>query len=100
MLQIADQIERFASGRAQLQRIPAQPHDKVRLPASFGQEAFQNRHPGIIAVADPDLARDRRTTLQRLGAVLVGQFKMRKPAACRDRTRRGRASPCLCWRVC
>ena len=34
---------------------------KVRLPASFGQEAFQNRHPGIIAVADPDLARDRRT---------------------------------------
>ena len=80
VLQIADQVERFASGCAQLQRIPAQPHDKVRLPVSFGQEAFQNRHPGIIAVADPDLARDRRTTLQRLGAVLVGQFKMRKPA--------------------
>ena len=63
VLQIADQIERFASGCAQLQRIPAQPHDKVRFPTSFGQEAFQNRHPGIIAIADPDFARDRRTTL-------------------------------------
>src|ERR1700749_5327153 len=82
VLQIAYQIERFAAGGAQSQRIPALPYDKIRLPTSFGQEAFQNRHPGIIAVADPDLARDRRTTLQRLGAVLVGQFKMRKTAAC------------------
>ena len=36
-------------------------HIKSAFPASFGQEAFQNRHPGIIAVAHPDLARDRRT---------------------------------------
>ena len=70
-----------AARGGELQRVPAQPHDKVGLPARFGQEAFQSRHSGVIAIADADFARQRRTAFKALGAVFVGPFKMREPAA-------------------
>jgi hypothetical protein len=80
-LQIANQIEGFASRGRQLQRIPANPNDKVGLAAACGQKSLQNRHAGIVAIADADLARQWGATFKRLGAVLVGQFKMREAAA-------------------
>ena len=97
-LQMANQIEGFASQGTQLQRIPADPHDKVGLAAAVGHKPLQDRHARIIAVADPDLARQRGAAFECFGAVLVGQFQMREPAAAK--VRRGRASPCRCCRVC
>jgi len=76
VLQIADQIKGFTTRGAQLQRISTQLHDKVGLPACLREETFQDRHPCTIAIADPNLARDRRATLKRLGPMFIGQFKM------------------------
>ena len=78
---MANQIEGFATRSCQLQGIPTRPDDEVGLPARFGQEALQYRHPGVIPLADTDFARCGRASIERLRSVFVGQFKMRKPAA-------------------
>jgi hypothetical protein len=78
---MADQIEDFAAWGGQLKGVPTRPDDEVGLAAGLGQEAFQYRHAGVIPVANANLARGRFTSVQRLGAMFVSQFKMRKPAA-------------------
>src|SRR3954469_7637204 len=80
-LQIADQVERLAGRVGPLQRVPAEPHDEVGAAAALRTEALQHRSPGVIAIADADFAWVRGATLERFGAVLVGQFEMREPAA-------------------
>ena len=60
---MTDQIEGFAARGGQLKSIPTRPDDKVGLAARFGQEALQYGRTGVIAVADADLARDRRTAV-------------------------------------
>jgi len=40
------------------------------------QEVLQGSDPGVVAIADPDLARQRGATLNRFGAMLVSQFEM------------------------
>src|SRR5208283_1185880 len=44
-------------------------------------KSLQRRHASVIAIADADLARQRGAAFKRLGTVLIGQFKMREPAA-------------------
>lgn len=66
---------------AQLQRVPAQPHDEIGTSAALRAEPPQHRGAGVIAIADADFAGQRRATLQSFAAMLVGQFEMRKPAA-------------------
>ena len=51
------------------------------MAAALRTEAPQRRRPGVIAIANADLARVRGATLERFGAVLIGQFEMREPAA-------------------
>jgi hypothetical protein len=76
-----DQIKRFACRRVQSQRVPAHPHDEVGCSAAPLQEPSQNRRAGVIAVTDPDFARQRGATCKRLSAILVGQFEVREPVA-------------------
>src|SRR4051812_6131560 len=80
-LQIADQVERLAGRVGQLQRVPAEPHEEVGAAAALRTEALQHRSPGVITIADADFAWVRGATLERFGAVLVGQFEIREPAA-------------------
>jgi hypothetical protein len=80
-LQICDQVERPAGRGVQLQRVPADPHDEVGLAVAVRQEALQHRRAGIVAVADADLAGQRGAARERFGAMFVGQFEVREPAA-------------------
>jgi hypothetical protein len=86
-LQISSQIEDLASRHTELRRIPADPHDKAGLAAAVGHKPLQDRHAGMIAIADPDPARQRGATFKRLGGVLAGQFQMREPAAAKIKHR-------------
>ena len=69
-------IEGLASERAQLQRVPANPHNEVRLATACHQESLEGSDPDVVAIANPDLARQRDSALKRLGAMLVGQFQV------------------------
>jgi hypothetical protein len=86
-LQISSQIEDLASRHTELRRIPADPHDKAGLAAAVGHKPLQDRHAGMIAIADPDPAAQRGATFKRLGGVLAGQFQMREPAAAKIKHR-------------
>src|ERR1022692_3823246 len=76
-----DQVEWFAIGFAQAQRVPAQPDDEVGLSVALIAKALQAFRSAVVAVTHPNLARPRRATLQRLRTVLVVQLQMVEAAA-------------------
>jgi hypothetical protein len=54
---------------------------KSACPAALGPEPPQHRGPGVVAVANADLAGQRRAPRQGFAGMLVGQFEVREPAA-------------------
>src|SRR5208283_5866516 len=76
-----DQVEVRPIRAAQAEAPPAQPDDEIGLVGALLAEALQARRIGVVAVADPHLACDRRTALDRLGAMSVGQVQVREAAA-------------------
>src|SRR4051812_3145226 len=79
--EMGDEIEVGPIQAGQTEGIPAYPDDEIRLVRTLLAEASQACGTGKIAVANADLARDRRAALDRLGAVLVGQLQVREAAA-------------------
>src|SRR4051794_27815548 len=78
---MGNEIEVGPIQAGQTEGIPAYPNDEIRLVRTLLAQASQARGTGKIAVANADLARDRRAALDRLGAVLVGQLQVREAAA-------------------
>ena len=77
-MQISSQIEDLASRHTELRRIPADPHDKAGLAAAVGHKPRQDRHAGMIAIADPDPAAQRGATFKRLGGKISYGRRLRR----------------------
>jgi hypothetical protein len=79
--QTGDQIERFALGIAQRQRLPADPHNEVpRTGARRIETGAQLPGPGVAAVGNQHLAGHRLAAQQRLRAVPIGQLQVAEAA--------------------
>ena len=78
---MGDQVEFRPVGPAQAEASPAHPDDEVRLIGALLAEPVQAWRGRIVAVANADLARDWRATVDRFGAMCVGHFQVREAAA-------------------
>src|SRR5208283_5586105 len=81
-----DQVEVRPIRAAQAEAPPAQQDDAIGLVGALLAEALQARRSGVVAVADPHLACDRRTALDRLGAMPVVRSRCEKPPRPRSYT--------------
>src|SRR6185437_9005005 len=69
------------SGRLRLKLRQPTPDNEVRLPGAVLEETVQAGGGGVVAIADADLARDRRATVDGLAASLVGHLQVGEAAA-------------------